>query len=93
MRITIAGCGNMGTAYARSFRKYGLVKAEDLLLIVRSEGRREQLERLGRVTRGIDDAIAASDLVIVGVKPQDFGNLAPELDKVLRADQVVLSIM
>lgn len=93
MRITIAGCGNMGTAYARSFRKYGLVKAEGLLLIVRSEGRREQLERLGRVTRGIDDAITASDLVIVGVKPQDFGNLAPELAKVLRADQVVLSIM
>ncbi len=26
MRISIVGCGNMGTAYARSFRKYGLVK-------------------------------------------------------------------
>ena len=31
MKIAILGCGNMGTAYARSLRKYGLVKKETLL--------------------------------------------------------------
>lgn len=93
MKISIVGCGNMGQAYARSFRKYGLVKQEDLLLVLRSEGRRAQLEPLGRVVLSIDRSIAESDLVIIGVKPQDFGAIAPTLASVLRPEQVVLSIM
>lgn len=93
MKITILGCGNMGTAYARSFRKYGLVKADDLLLLIRGEGRRAQLELLGRVITAIDAGISASDLLIVAVKPQDFGAIAPSLAAVLKPEQVVLSIM
>lgn len=93
MKISIVGCGNMGQAYARSFRKYGLVEQEDLLLILRSEGRRAQLEALGRVSLAVDAAISQSDLVIIGVKPQDFGTVAPALAAVLRPEQVVLSIM
>lgn len=93
MKISIVGCGNMGQAYARSFRKYGLVKAEDLLLVVRSEGRRSQLQAYGHVTTEISAAIGVSDLVIVSVKPQDFGTIAPALAKVLQPGQVLLSIM
>ncbi|MFN3875009.1 MAG: pyrroline-5-carboxylate reductase family protein, partial [Flavobacteriales bacterium] len=93
MRIAIVGCGNMGTAYARSFRKYGLVKAGDLHLVIRGQGRRAELERLGTVAAAIDARIGGSDLVIVAVKPQDFGALAPALAEVLRPRQVALSIM
>lgn len=93
MRISIVGCGNMGTAYARSFRKYGLVKAEDLLLVIRGGGRRAELERFGQVTDTVDERVSASDLVIVAVKPQDFGTIAPALAGLLRPEQVVLSIM
>jgi pyrroline-5-carboxylate reductase len=93
MKISIVGCGNMGQAYARSFRKYGLVKQEDLLLVLRSEERRAHLETLGTVSLAIDEALSQSDLVIIGVKPQDFGGIAPALANVLRPEQVVLSIM
>lgn len=93
MKISIVGCGNMGEAYARSFRKYGLVKAEDLLLVVRSDARQDRLALLGKVTTAITPAIGASDLVIVAVKPQDFGTIAPDLSNSLRPEQVVLSIM
>lgn len=93
MKITILGCGNMGTAYARSFRKYGLVKQENLLLIARGTGRNEELQRLGSLTDAIAENISASDLVIVAVKPQDFSTVAPALASVLKPEQVVLSIM
>lgn len=93
MKISIIGCGNMGQAYARSFRKYGLVKQDDLLLVIRGDGRRTQLEAFGKVTTEITAGIGESDLVIVAVKPQDFGVVAPTLAKVLRPQQVVLSIM
>jgi len=95
MRIAIVGCGNMGTAYARSFRKYGLVKPEDLLLVVRREERAETLRRWGTVALGIGPEIAQADLVVVAVKPQDFATIAGELAGILgrERDQVVLSIM
>ncbi len=93
MKITILGCGNMGTAYARSFRKYGLVKTDDLFLIARSEARRATLAGLGRVSDHIMPEATASDLLILAVKPQDFGTIAPALRSALRPEQVVLSIM
>ncbi|MEO8591434.1 MAG: pyrroline-5-carboxylate reductase [Flavobacteriales bacterium] len=93
MKITILGCGNMGTAYARSFRKYGLVRKEDLLLVVRRADRGAELERYGQVLSSITSAVGESDLVIVAVKPQDFGAVASSLSAVLKPFQVVLSIM
>src|SRR5690606_31859269 len=83
------------TAYARSFRKYGLVKPEDLLLVVRREERAETLRRWGTVALGIGPEIAQADLVVVAVKPQDFATIAGELAGILgrERDQVVLSIM
>ncbi len=93
MKISIIGCGNMGQAYARSFRKYGLVKATDLLLVVRNEGRAQFLSTLGVVSNELGPAIGESDLVIIAVKPQDFGNVAPALAQIIKPEQVVLSIM
>ena len=93
MKIAIVGCGNMGQAYARSFRKYGLVSQEDLLLIIRRDEVDPELSRLGRMSRVIDGAIGECDMVIIAVKPQDHATVAPALAAVLRPDQVVLSIM
>ncbi len=93
MKIAIIGCGNMGTAYARSFRKYGLARRDELLLVARSERRREQLDPLGTLSTEIGPKIGACDLVIVAVKPQDFTSIAAPLAGVLGPEQVVLSIM
>lgn len=53
----------MGQAYARSFRKYGLVKATDLLLVLRNEGRAQFLSTLGVVSNELGPAIGESDLI------------------------------
>ncbi|HNR56363.1 MAG TPA: pyrroline-5-carboxylate reductase [Flavobacteriales bacterium] len=93
MKIAIVGCGNMGQAYARSFRRYGLVKQEDLHLIVRREQVDPELNRFGSVSHVIDASIGACDVVIIAVKPQDHATVAPALASALKPDQVVLSIM
>lgn len=93
MRISIIGCGNMGTAFARSFVKYGLVKPADQVLVLRDQRRVHELEPLGQVALQVDDRIATSDLVILAVKPQDFSKVGPLLAPVLHPGQVVLSIM
>jgi len=96
MKIAIIGCGNMGMAFARAFLKFDLVKNEDFLLVEKSEERMENLKtsfKPGVITGLIGPQIGTYDLIILSVKPQDFPSIAAEIAKVIRPDQIVLSIM
>lgn len=95
MKVAIAGCGNMGMAFARSFIQYDLVKKENLLLIEKSAERSEILRvaREGVVVSTINEQVSTYDLIILSVKPQDFASIASELKSFIRKNQVVLSIM
>lgn len=95
MKITIAGCGNMGLIYARAFLKYNIVSKEELLLIEKNESRKTELGKLdiGRVVTPADEAIKSSDVLILAVKPQDFKELQRSLRQVLSPHAIVLSIM
>jgi pyrroline-5-carboxylate reductase len=95
MKITIAGCGNMGLIYARAFLKYNIVSRQDLLLAEKNIARKQELEQmdLGSVTVVSDPAIAQSDIIILAVKPQDFSALAGEMKQVIRETNLVISIM
>jgi pyrroline-5-carboxylate reductase len=95
MKICIVGCGNMGLAYARSFLKYNLVTKENLLLIEKSEARKEVLEKLaiGNVTSHIDKSLSDSDIIILAVKPQDYNSIEKDLRDALTPKNTILSIM
>ncbi len=95
MKITIAGCGNMGLIYARAFLKYNIVGRTDLFLAEKSKERKEILKEagLGLVTVVNDPDVGNSDIIIVAVKPQDFKSLAEEIRPVLKKKQILISIM
>jgi pyrroline-5-carboxylate reductase len=95
MKITIIGCGNMGLIYARAFLKYNIVSKENLLLVEKSEARKQELIKLnvGEVTVPNDPKIADCDLIIIAVKPQDFEALAVELKPILQNARCIISIM
>lgn len=95
MKIAIVGCGNMGMAFAKSFLQYDLVKKDDLLLVEKSTDRSEALkaEKAGVVVDTIGPRVSEVDLIILSVKPQDFGSVYEELKQVIQPTQVVLSIM
>ncbi|MCA8830030.1 pyrroline-5-carboxylate reductase [Hymenobacter pini] len=95
MRIAILGCGNMGMAFAKSFLHYNLVSRSDLLLLGRSL---DHCQRLTAAHPGLPVAetsavVGSYDVVLVAVKPQDFGKVAEGLRAVLLPGQVVVSIM
>ncbi|AIZ65134.1 pyrroline-5-carboxylate reductase [Hymenobacter sp. DG25B] len=95
MRIAIVGCGNMGLAFAKSFLHYNLVEPQDLLLIGRHA---EHCQRLRQAhpslpTGLLDAQVSTCNVVLIAIKPQDFGRMAGDLAAVLRPEQVVLSIM
>lgn len=95
MKVTIVGCGNMGLIYARAFLKYNIVSKNELLLVEKSETRKEELKKLdiGTVVVPVDDVIRQSDVIILSVKPQDFSQLSGDLTKVLNEHTIVISIM
>lgn len=95
LRIAILGCGNMGQAFAKAFLQYNLIRREDLLLIGRDDAQCGRLRSThSDVPIGLlDEHTGYYDVVVVAVKPQDFGAAAAGLRAVLRPHQMVLSIM
>jgi pyrroline-5-carboxylate reductase len=95
MKIAIIGCGNMGMAFARAFRKFELVKEEDFLLVEKNQDQRNALTdfQSSLFVDSIDAQIASVDLIILAVKPQDFASVQKELSVVLKPEQIVFSIM
>lgn len=95
MKITIVGCGNMGLIYARAFLKYKIIDKPDLLLLAKNESRKKELEQLDCGTADVLGNIHAveSDLVILCVKPQDFGSVVNDLKKILNEKNILISIM
>jgi pyrroline-5-carboxylate reductase len=95
MKITIAGCGNMGLIYARAFLKYDIVSRKDLLLAEKNEERKLELRKLsiGEVAVVSDPKISESDIIILAVKPQDFDELSHELARVISEKNLIISIM
>ncbi|SNC63941.1 pyrroline-5-carboxylate reductase [Hymenobacter gelipurpurascens] len=95
LRIAILGCGNMGLAFAKAFLHYNLLQREDLLLLGRDDA---QCARLGQALPDLPVGQLGAqtgqyDVVMVAVKPQDFGKAAAGLRAVLQPEQLVLSIM
>src|SRR5258708_2156514 len=95
MKITIAGCGNMGLIYARAFLKYNIVSKENLFLAEKNEQRRDVLKEMqtGIVTTVNDPVISESDIIILAVKPQDFDELAASLKSIIHKKNILVSIM
>lgn len=95
MKLTIIGCGNMGLVYARSFLRYNIVSASELMLVEKNEARKEELLKMniGEVVLADDPKISASEIIILAVKPQDFAELAPKIKAVLQPQVILVSIM
>lgn len=96
MKIAVLGAGNMGISFSRSFLKYELIKPQNLHLITRSENKKDKLKE------SFPDSVISSfdgiknleaDLIIIAVKPQDFGFVAENLPFEISDKSLVLSIM
>ena len=95
MKVAIIGFGNMGATFANGFINSRFIHSEDILVYTRSQKAKQNNESISRlsVRYGLDEAIKSCDIVIIAVKPQDFGSLALQLKALLSSEQLVLSVM
>lgn len=91
MKIAIAGCGNIGETYARTFLK---LEDVEIILPARDNAQAEKLKMkdLGKVIP-YDDEITACDVVVLSVKPQEFLNVGKMLRYKIGTDAIVISVM
>ena len=92
IHLAFVGVGSMLETLVRG----ALAKGTDpgkLHLAHRREDRRAELEELGvSVYSENDDALRAAELVVLGVRPQQMGELVSSLKSVITTEQSVISI-
>jgi pyrroline-5-carboxylate reductase len=95
MKVLIAGAGNMGKTYARSFLASRFIQANDLYIIERSAGSVADIKEIpqGNIRPQAGEFISQADIIILSVKPQDFSVLSKQIAPYVQREQLALSIM
>ncbi len=76
MKITFVGVGNMAGAIIRSCLSSGRIKAEDITMYDICKDKGIEFEKQGaKFADNIKDACAASNVILLAVKPQDYENV------------------
>lgn len=90
MKISIIGCGKMGSAMANR-----LAKGNTLALFDRhQESAKKVAHTLGaQLCSNIKEAASFGEFVILAVKPQDLHHVAPLIARELRDNQLIVSIL
>lgn len=95
MQIAFIGGGNMAEAILSAVLKDRIALPEDILVSDIDKSRLEKLQQQYHV-RIIDDnvqAVVDKDIIILAVKPQVFGKIAPALQGKIQPTQLVISIL
>ncbi|MFT4665863.1 MAG: pyrroline-5-carboxylate reductase [Polaribacter sp.] len=95
MKILIIGGGNMGLTYARSFLRSHITRKEDMMILEKSPEKAAILatKDIGTVCEDAPTCLAAADLIIFAVKPQDTSALFQSIKPHVNEQQVFLTIM
>lgn len=93
-KVGFVGCGNLGQALLRGFLDSKLVRPENVLISGRLE---KKLQKIAsdfgvKIASSNEYLVENSDIVILGVKPQDFYLAIEPLARTFHQDHVVISL-
>jgi pyrroline-5-carboxylate reductase len=92
-QITVLGAGVMGEAFIAALIRSG-VSASSITAVVRRPERGEELiSKYAIAIKPLEEALKASDILLLGIKPQGLADLMPEIAPHLRSDALVISLL
>jgi pyrroline-5-carboxylate reductase len=93
-RVAVLGAGTIGEALIAGLISNGWREPGEIVATGRREERVDELrEGLGvEATLSNADAVAGAALIVIAVKPQDFGVLLDEIGPAVTTEQTVLSV-
>jgi len=94
LKFGIIGCGHMAGIIMERILENGIVKKEDLLVSAKHERSRIKLEQTYgvRVTAENREIAQESDVILIGLKPQEYGNVLGKIKESFREDQLLISL-
>jgi pyrroline-5-carboxylate reductase len=93
-RVAILGAGKIGESLLAGLLSAGWRAPDEVIVTARRQDRLQELaDRFGvDGTLANTEAVAGAGLVVIAVKPQDFGVLLGEIGSLLTPEQTVLSV-
>lgn len=91
-KIAILGGGNIGTSLAKGLIVSKQFTHNEILITEKREPRISHLRNLGfQVTENNHEAVGVAEIIVMSVKPQQFGNLADEIKNDIKAKHIIVS--
>lgn len=91
--IAVVGAGVMGEAFMAALIRSG-IPAPAITAVVRRAERGSELQAKYSITIGsLEEALTASDVVLLGIKPQGLTDVMAEMAPHLRHDALVISLL
>lgn len=91
--LGIIGCGNMGRAIAKGIITNNILNGDSVYLFDKDASKAEGLsEETGCAQVDLSQMVRGSDILLIAVKPQDFGALAGEISEDI-TEQTIVSVM
>lgn len=95
MKVLVIGGGNMGLTYAEAIAKSNFLDQGNLMIFDTDREKLESLRqrRLFDVHERLADCLPQADIIFIAVKPYHARQLMDTMKPVMKADQLVISIM
>jgi pyrroline-5-carboxylate reductase len=91
-KIAILGGGNIGTSLAKGLITSKQFTYNEILITEKRDSRIAQLKDLGfLVTNNNHEAVNRAEIIVMSVKPQQFGQLAEEIKNDVTAKHIIIS--
>lgn len=93
-RIGIIGVGKMGGGLLDGILSRKLIAPDRITVFDKASGRMDELGKIRGIhcAAGVGEALAGSDLVILGVKPQNMREILAEMKGDLGQEQLIVSV-
>jgi pyrroline-5-carboxylate reductase len=92
-QITVLGAGVMGEAFISALIRSGVPASSITAVIRRPERGEELISKYSINIKPLDEALKASDILLLGIKPQGLADLMPEIAPLLSKDALVISLL
>ena len=94
MRVAVLGAGKMGGILLQAFLDSGLFSPQQIVATVAHEGRAKALSLQYGVAVTTDNpaAVTGADVVLLGVKPQQMGDVVQHIAGALKPGALLLSV-
>lgn len=95
MKVLVIGAGNMGLTYAEGMSKSKLLKNKNIMVLDKSDKKLEELHQISHFDayKELEDCVPQADIIFVAVKPHHAEELFKNMQPMVTADQIIVSIM